>query len=119
MLHLKQPEGSSYCGETCISMLTGVPLPQVVEICGKQNGTTTKDIIRTLSVFGINCAPRCRRISRKLPVYPQKCLLVLRNKTRKRFHWMLMLDNKIYDPEHMWPNGYDGWEITSYLEIYS
>ena len=33
-----------------------------------------------------------------------------------RWHWMVTWDGVIYDPADRWPD-YEGWRITSYLEI--
>lgn len=125
--HLLQPEGSSLCGQTCIVMAAGVSLERAIEAVGheKLRGTCTREVIAALRSFGINCAGRCRPVSRHVPVLPKRGIVAIRrdkdkatHPEKRRHHWMLTWDGTIYDPGNQWPN-YEGWRITSVLEIYS
>lgn len=116
---IRQPEGSSLCGQCCLAMAAGVPLETALRAIGhrRASGTTTADLVAGLARLGISSQSRCRRISRATPAYPPRSLLVVRNGTGKRYHWMLHWDGIIYDPSGRWPD-YEGWRITSYLEIH-
>jgi len=52
--HTYQPERSSLCGQTCVAMITGRPLPDVIKnlFSGKTGGTSTKDVMSALQKAG-------------------------------------------------------------------
>lgn len=114
-----QPENSNLCGQTCVAMAAGVSLDRAIEAIGHKSisGTNTRDLVRGLRALGLPCADRCRVLGRLKPVLPRRGMLVVG--TKKYGHWMLTWDGVIYDPGGMWPDGYAGWKISSYLEIYS
>jgi hypothetical protein len=118
MKHVRQPEGSSLCGQACIAMAADVSLDRAVEAVGhsKPRGTYTSEVIAALRLLGVGCADRLRRVSRQKPVLPARAMLHINN-DGGRSHWMLTWDGVIYDPEDRWPD-YTGWRITSYLEIH-
>jgi hypothetical protein len=117
------PEGSNCCGQACIAMAAGVSLDRAFEATGKRGGTHTKHVVAALHVLGVKTDARARRMSKTKPVLPQRCLVSICTKKvkgeYKLGHWMLHWDGKMYDPRGTWPEGYDGWTITSYVEIYS
>lgn len=118
-----QPEGSSLCGQACVAMAAGVSLDRAIEAVGhaKKRGTYTREIVAGLRSLGIPSATRCKPLSKRKPVLPKRGLLAIfrdeSNKRPQKFHWMLIWDGHIFDPGGRWPDGYDGWRITSYLEI--
>ena len=117
---VRQPPGSSLCGQACIAMAAGVSLKKALEAVGhgRRGGTTTRQVIVALRKLGLRAADRCRPISRTRPVYPQKALLVMRKNGTRRYHWVFYKNGAFYDPEDLWPR-YDGWRVTSYLEIFN
>lgn len=112
-----QPPGSPLCGQAAIATIAGVSLEEAIAAVGHPRATATKDVIQGLRKLGLRCADRTRRISRARPEYPPKALLVARKNGEARWHWLVVLDGVIYDPEQQWPK-YSGWKITSFLEIY-
>lgn len=117
-----QPEGSSQCGQTCVAMAASVSLERSIEAVGRSGATHTADIVRGLRALGVSCADRLVRISRKRPNLPRRAIVVILRpavmyERRAQSHWMLTWDGKIYDPGGRWPDGYDKWRMTSYLEI--
>lgn len=120
---LVQPEGSALCGQACVAMAAGVSLDRAIEAVGhgSPRGTCTSEVVRALRALGVPCADRLRRVGRVKPVLPKRGVLAIHrpagNKRSVHWHWMLTWDGEIYDPGGRWPEGYDGWRITSYLEI--
>lgn len=122
---IRQPEGSGLCGHACVAMAAGVSLDRACEVIGHRKfGTHTYEVIRALNALGIDCAKRMRPVSRVRPVLPERALLSIRQDRdkalsvdRRLYHWMLTWDGKIFDPGGKWPN-YEGWRITSALEIH-
>ena len=55
------------------------------------------------------------------PIWPKRAVICIQmygnDKRRARGHWMLAWDGDMYDPGGAWPHGYEGWRITSYLEL--
>lgn len=104
-------------------MASGASLKQVISAIGHSNGTTTKELVSALRLFGIESDYRLRRVGRVKPVLPKRAILVihrppeLQNGRREKWHWMLTWDGEIFDPGNRWPDGYPNWRITSYLEI--
>ncbi len=119
---ITQPEGSSLCGQCCVAMAAGVSLTKAIEAVGhsRKRGTHTWEIIPALRKLGINCADRCRRVSRKRPLPPKRGVVVIHRPKGDKpalWHWMLVWDGEMFDPSGRWPD-YVGWRITSYLEIF-
>ena len=77
-----------------------------------------------LGSLGVSAALKLRRVPKNKPVWPQRAILSIHRPKeeavgRKELgHWMLAWDGKILDPSGRWPEGYDKWKITSFLEIY-
>jgi len=122
---VKQPEGTGMCGHCCIAMASKTPLKRVIELIpDTQEGTTAKQVATVLRHLGVNCADRLKRVSKNKPVWPPRALLSIHRPKedtvgRKEIgHWMLAWDGKILDPSGRWPEGYEKWKITSFLEIY-
>lgn len=97
-------------------MAADVSLDRAIEAVGHDHGTETRQIIKALRSLGVPCADRCKRLSKKVPVLPPRAMVVMRTKGKSMFHWMLFWDGVMYDPGNRYPN-YDGWVMTSYLEI--
>lgn len=105
-------------------MAANVPLWKATEAIGHDGPTTTRELVNVLRSFGLDCADRLRRISRRRPVMPPKCLLSISYRPpidcpkKSKSHWMYCEKGTIYDPAGAWPDFYKDWVITSYLEIY-
>lgn len=118
---LQQPSGSSLCGQSCIAMAAGVSLPEAIAAVGHQKtrGTKTAEVVSALRRLGVPCADRLRRVSRSRPVLPARAIVAIYHSSGTRAHWMLTWDGTMHDPEHLWPDYYRDWIITSYLEIFA
>lgn len=122
---VRQPEGSSLCGQACVAMVAGVTLIEATAAIGHTRPTYTRDLVAALRSFGVQCEDRLKLVSRARPELPARAILSIRkfvekpNGGRKRYgHWMVIWYGHIFDPEGVWPEHYrDGWRVTSYLEI--
>lgn len=116
---VRQPEGTSLCGQACVAMAAGVSLDRAIRVVGhsKPRGTHTWEVVKALRNLGVSCSDRCRRISRNRPEYPSKAILVVRQNGNRLYHWVYYEEGVFYDPEDRWPR-YDGWRVTSFLEIF-
>lgn len=117
---VRQPQGSSLCGQCCVAMAAGVSLDRAVEVVGhaRSRGTYTREIRDALRVLGVGCADRCRRVNRDLCNLPRRGIVTIHTKGRRLGHWMLLWDGEMFDPENRYPD-FEGWKITSFLEIES
>lgn len=120
-----QPDGSSLCGQCCVAMAAGVGLSSVRVLLPEHlGGTTTRALVGALRSLGVNCADRLKNISKSKHTWPKRAILsVMRPEEpemgrKRKDHWLLAWDGEILDPGGRWPEGYDKWKITSYLEIY-
>lgn len=117
-----QPEGSSLCGQCCVAMAAGVSLKRAKTAVGHERGTHTSEVVAALRILGVSCADRLRRVRRANPVLPQRAIIAIHRPASEdrngRAHWMLHWDGKVFDPGGRWPDGYQNWRITSYLEIF-
>jgi hypothetical protein len=118
-----QPDDSELCGQACVAMAAGVSLKRAISAIGHKGDTSTADVVFGLRSFGLTCADKLVRISRKRPMPSARAMIVIHRpaveheRRNPKWHWMLSWDGKIYDPGGRWPEGYDKWQITSYLEI--
>jgi len=109
---------SSTCGQACIAMITGKSVEEVIKDMKTDGATSIGQLIEILDVYGIGHAERNKRISKKNPV-PYKYSILTVHTDAGYTHWMLLFDNKYYDPEFGLIEGkYTHGKITSFLEIY-
>lgn len=121
---IRQPDGSSLCGQCCVAMAAGVSLAQAIEATGHNRATSTSDVVKALRALGLLCADRCHPVGRVRPSWTKRAMLAVsrqpeQGRHRGRSHWLLAWDGEIFDPQGDWPTGYDNWRVTSYLEICS
>lgn len=116
---IRQPEGSSLCGQACVAMAAGVSLDRAIKVVGHEGGTTTAEVREALRDLGVGCADKLRRISRQRPHPPKRAVLAVKGIRNWRWHWVLTWDGEIYDPAGYNLSDYKHWKITSYLEIYA
>jgi len=128
---VRQPEGSSLCGQACVAMVAGVSLRAATKAVGLSGATHTRHIVRALRSLNVECADRLRRVSRVRPALPKRAIVSIiqytvapslvttpaMRRSQRRAHWMVTWDGTMYDPGGRWTEGYNGWAITSYLEI--
>ena len=114
---VRQPPNTLLCGQACVAMAAGVSLARAIAAVGHRRATKTRELVAALRALSVPCADRRRRISRARPEYPRRAIVAVHKNGTARLHWMYYEAGRFYDPEGTWPR-YDGWRITSYLEIF-
>jgi hypothetical protein len=110
---IRQPAGSSLCGQCCVAMAAGISLEMVRAIFGHARGTGTVEVRRALRILGVQCASRLTYSS----ALPQYGIVKLRRPRGSRhWHWVLMWDGVMYDPEND-PEYFADWRAEAYLGI--
>lgn len=105
-------------------MAAGVTLREAIDAFGheKVRGTYTGEVVAALRRLGVGCGDRLKRVS-KARVLPKRCIVCIQRQKEsgRRYlgHWMLYWDGVVYDPDGRYPEGFEKWRITSYLEITS
>lgn len=122
MIYTRQPKDSSLCGQSCVAMVTGKTLEEVIEIFGTRGQTNTKKLCTALKTIQDFTPVRLTRVS-NTSVLPYLCILKILW-ADGRSHWVVYKKKKIYDPA-VGVYKLDKYElkiegkgrITSYLEI--
>lgn len=70
---MKQPT-EYLCGQTCVAMLAGVTVEEVVSVMNNDKGTGKKDIEKALNYYGIRQARTMTKADNK-SVLPKVCIL--------------------------------------------
>ena len=92
---IKQPEGSSLCGQACVAMIAGTSLDESIELFKSKGKTRTKQLHHALQKKGISCGNKAIRI--KDNNKPKFCIVVIHYSGCKNTHWCIWKDNKYYD----------------------
>ncbi len=107
------------CGQACIAMIAGKRVEEVIKDMKTDSSTSIGQLIEILDFYNIKHAERNKRISKKNPV-PYKYSILTVHMKAGYTHWVLLYDNKYYDPEFGVLEGeYIYGKITSFLEIYA
>lgn len=113
--YLKQP-ASGYCGQTCLAMLAGISIDEVIKIMeSKRWQASISKVLETLDYFGF---------SYKKPVYthgkevnfPKCCIVNVRSCDIN--HLMVYFDGLFYDPVSSVTADYHYENVISFIEIY-
>jgi hypothetical protein len=111
--HIHQPPGSSLCGHCCVAMVLGITLEETIKRIGYVRGTKAKELALVLRIGGVACKSRRIRYTPRKAL-PKRALLALsRRSNRRKFHWVLLWDGWVYDPEFCAP-----WLLTQYLSFF-
>lgn len=114
--HLYQPYQSNLCGQTCVAMVVGRKIEDVIAIIGRGK-TRTSDLKKALNMFDFYCSDRAERI-RKEQSLPQLAIARLHYTGIKESHWTVICEGKFYDPAYGITDKYpDGVYATSFLRI--
>lgn len=109
---------SETCGQACIAMIAGRRIEEVIRDMKTSGPTSIGQLIEILDFYGVKHAERNIRISKKNPV-PYKYSILTVHTDGGYTHWVLLHDNKYYDPEFGLIEGaYTHGKITSFLGIY-
>ena len=92
----------STCGQACIAMITGKRIEDVIKDMKTDASTSIGQLIEILDFY-----------------VPYKYSILTVHTHSGYTHWVLLYDNKYYDPEFGLIEGeYTHGKITSFLEIY-
>ena len=106
------------CGQACIAMIAGKDIDEVIKDMKTSGPTSIGQLIDILDKYGIKHAERNTRISKKNPI-PHNYSILTIHANKGYTHWILLYDNKYYDPEFGLIDGeYTYGKITSFLGIY-
>lgn len=115
---IMQPAFSA-CGQACIAMISGKSVEEVIKDMKTDAATSIGQLIEILDSYSIRHAEKNKRISKKNPVPYEYSILTVHTNAGYT-HWVLLYDNKYYDPEFGLIEGeYTYGKITSFLEIYA
>ena len=107
------------CGQACIAMITGKDIEEVIKDMKTSGPTSIGQLIEILDFYGVKHAERNTRISKKNPTPNEYSILTVHTYAGYT-HWILLFDNKYYDPEFGLIDGeYTYGKITSFLAIYN
>ena len=97
--YVQQVKKSRQCGQHCLAMLTGKSVEEIIEIIGTSKGTTVKQIVQSLNDMQIQNSERL--ISRRKQPMPTVAICKVRREWNKSggWHWVLLYDGNIYDPD--------------------
>jgi len=99
------PAPRGYCGHSCVAMLAGVPLADVVALMGKERASWSK-ILEALDYYGISYADKMVYPKGKAAQLPECCIVY--NDGR----FLLWFDGRFYGAEIV-----DSIKTVSYREI--
>ncbi len=93
--YIKEPTGS-LCGQTCVAMLAGVSVDDVIDVMGTHEGTVKQDLKKALDYYGIAYAPKSTKFNADTSL-PELC--IIRMKLPDYGHWGIYHKGTFYDPE--------------------
>jgi len=117
---VRQPKGSSLCGQACVATIAGVSLEEsIMAFGGTRGGTSTKQVVDALRKLGVACGDNLVRLSKKSLKTPT-CIVKLHFDGYKFTHWTVYHKGKGYmDPDFGPVKEYpSGVRETSYLPVY-
>lgn len=113
---IRQPRGSSLCGQACIATICEVSLDEACKMVGTKGYTTTKRLIQALTMMGMSTGSRLKR------GMPESGLAILKvTRFDGRSHWVIWKNGKFYDPAagvfRGLPSYLQNSKVTSHLRI--
>ena len=116
---VRQPKGSSVCGQACVATLGGITLARAILLTNRTGKTTTKDIKRALMLLDIRHDDRRKR---GMPGKDVTAMLFWTSHDKKERHWTVWYKGKHYDPAagifRKTPKHLENGRVTSYLRVY-
>lgn len=112
--YLKQPQ-NGYCGQTCLAMLAGIPVDEVIKIMKstKWQASISK-VLETLDYFGFSYKRPVYTHGKKVE-FPKCCIINVRSCENN--HLLVYYDSVFYDPASGVTRDYQYESIIFYLEI--
>lgn len=93
--YIKEPTGY-LCGQTCVAMLAGVSVDEVIKVIGTDKGTSKQELKKGFDYYGIRYAPKSTSYDPKVSL-PDLC--VIRMILPGYGHWGIYYKGLYYDPE--------------------
>lgn len=90
---VKQPKGSSLCGQACVAMLAGVSLEESTETFRTKGCTRYKALIQALRQLGVESAEKW-----KMGHPTGDAIIRFTNQELGCSHWVVFFKGKYYDP---------------------
>lgn len=111
-----QPINSNCCGVSCIAMLAGITVEEVIKVTNSAAGKfSISKMLETLDYFGITYADKFIYTRGKVVSLPVCC--IINEKTENSYHFLLYYKGKYYDSNLGVVDTYDTSKMISYLEI--
>jgi len=115
---IRQPEGSSLCGQACVATIAGVSLAESIAAFGTKGKTGTKQVVKALQSLGIKCGDRLVKLTKENRK-PHVCIVKLHFDGYKFTHWTVYNKGLYLDPDFGTLKEYpSGVRETSYLPVY-
>lgn len=114
---LIQPTPTS-CGQTCLAMVSGMPIERAIRIVGHSHSTCPAELVAAIRSCGYSCPSRLARVSKR--GLPELCIarLSARNAAPSWGHWVVVYKGNVYDPAGVMNPAYPKpVHMTSYLPI--
>lgn len=87
-----QPEGSRLCGQCVVAMILGISLERSIALVKKRGGTNLKQLLSAL-----NLKPAILTKYDTEPFLPKNAILKVLWNDKKQSHWVLKVDDDIFD----------------------
>lgn len=107
--HLQQPDNSNLCGQTCVAMITGRPLQDVIDVIGRGGthftGSRKANLQKAFTALGkgtLGPVIQLRSTTEGQP--PMKGTYIVRirwSQKPQRSHFVVLHNGVVYDPG--WP----------------
>lgn len=122
MTHYQQARSSNVCGQLCLAMLAGVTRGEVFTVVGHRRGTDHKTIVGVAKHFGLRPATKLWQLAdadTTLSSLPGNCIIKVRRKGRKNWHWICKVDGVVHDPSEALPGVVSNRNpiVVSYMEF--
>lgn len=110
-----QPE-DGLCGQTCVAMLAGVTIAEVVSVmdCREWQATMGR-VISALNYYGIDHSEVIVYTEGEATILPKCCIMM--EKMGRFCHYLVYFDGKFYDSNLGVLEDYDMSKLLGYLEI--
>lgn len=112
---IQQPE-DGLCGQTCVAMLAGVTIAEVISVMDCREWQATMGMmISALNYYGISHSEVIVYTQGEPAVLPNCCIMM--EKMGRYCHYLICFDGKYYDPDLGILEDYDFSKLLGYLEI--
>lgn len=104
------------CGQSCVAMLAGVTIAEVISVMGCQEWQATMGMmISALNYYGIDHSDVIMYTQGNPATLPKCCIMM--EKMGRYCHYLLHFDGKFYDSNLGIMESYDMSQLLGYLEV--